>query len=126
MKSQNETIITPQWVTVKETILEDFFELANDFSNWKSKPNSHILTQKWTTSLTSLYLKVRLKVINKTGFEKLNKDMDNYLINPKSLTYSQLIENTIKLCEFIESTGITNVEQETMDPVTDFINKSFT
>ena len=51
--------------------------------------------------------------------------MDNYLKRPNLFTFDNLIACTLDLCEFVESTGITSVETESLDPLKEFEKTAF-
>ena len=123
-KPQN-TEITPQWVTVKEELLDDFFDLANNLGNWKTKPTNTGLTEKLASSVIALYVKVRRKVKIKKEFEQLSRELDYFILNNINPTGNQLIKISLDLLDFIESTGITTVENEKGDPIKSFEMTAF-
>jgi len=120
-----DTQIAPQWVTVKEELLDDFFDLANNLANWKTIPTNGGLIDKLSSSMMSLYLKVRRKIKEKEEFKDLVKDIDSIIKENKNPSYNELIKCSMDLLDYIESTGITNVSTSKLDPITDFIDKSF-
>jgi len=124
-KEKEESFITPQWITVKEELLNDFFNLSEYFSLWQNNPNDNLNRDRWLNKLRSLYLKCRFKIKNKESFKELSKQMDQYLKRPQRSTFDELINSTLSLCEFIESTGITSVESEALDPLTEFEKAAF-
>jgi len=124
-KEKEENFITPQWITVKEELLNDFFNLSEYFSLWQNNLNDSLNRDQWLNKLRSLYLKCRFKIKKKEKFIKLSEDMDKYLKRPRNSSFDQLIDSTLQLCEFVESTGITSVESEALDPLTEFEKTAF-
>jgi len=122
---KEETNITPQWVTVKEELLDDFFNLSDFFSSYLSHPNDITYRKRWITKLRTLYLKCRLKISQRGDYQNFAQQMDRYIRNPQSVKINELIEHTLSLCQYIESTGITSVESESYEPIKEFENSAF-
>lgn len=125
-KDTNQEIeIKPQWISVKEELVNDFFNLADSYSNFTENPSNSAYRKNWVTSLKSLYLKIRLKIINNGNYRELVENMDKFVFKFSSTNLNEKAEYTQKLLQFIEEIGITKVEQEKLDPFEDFERTSF-
>jgi len=113
MTKDEITTITPQWITVKEELLNDFYDLIEYFTSWQNNPKSLELFHRWINKLKALYMKVRTKIIDSKKFDPLVESMDHLIQTQDNPTYSTIIKLTMDLCEYIERTGITSVETKT-------------
>jgi hypothetical protein len=112
MENNEDFEIKPQWVSVKEELISDFFELSNSFSHFTLTPSSTELKKAWISILKSLYIKVRMKIKNNKDYDKFVEDMDLFVFEFKPVSITEMGIYTKKLCQFIEETGITKVETQ--------------
>jgi hypothetical protein len=117
--------IKPQWVSVKEEIVNDFFNLADSFASYSENPSHSDLKRGWICTLKGLYIKIRLKIKNNEKYNDLVEKMDKYVYGLQPVSLQQQMEFTRQICEFIEEIGLTKVEQEKIDPFENFEQTSY-
>jgi len=125
MSEQEKLSITPQWVTVKEELLDDFFNLSEFFSSYLSNTNDISYRKRWITKLRTLYIKTRLKISQRADYKNFSQQMDRFIMNPSSVKINELMSHTLMMCQYIESTGITSVESESYEPIKEFEEAAF-
>ena len=116
MDERVERTVTPQWITVKEELLNDFYDLAEYFSNYQEYPNDSEVMRAWIKKLRSLFLKVktRFKEVN----PEMHKSMEDWLYCRRKFLIKDFVDFTIGIMEYIDNTGITDVrtEKQILDP----------
>jgi len=125
MREDVNSFIFAPYEIIKKIILEKRDNLQIHFIEYRRVTKLRgvekykIGWMKWINALNDLYLEVRAKIKKKEYREKYNKTielLESSLKDGEELTEEQAVKCTLRLVDFCEEMGITDIMIEKHDP----------